>query len=255
MQTTADWDPLRWFSIQKYQRIANLRSRQPEVFAQMDRHRPDGQEATCKVFGKASRTARLIPRGSPVLMVAHVNTVLESRCLAEFRGGRLYHTVLDNRLGVYLGLEVLPAMGLNVDLLPTTDEEAGCSTAALLRTRKQYNWMFSFDRTGDDVVCYQYECAPLTQILNACGFRSVPALTRALLNSITSHAAVDFGCGMFDYHGAGAYCDLAMLDRQLNPSAAFYCEYSGVFSSTGPPRVSQPTRSCGRPHFEDSGGV
>ena len=236
MQTTADWDPLRWFSIQKYQRIANLRSRQPEVFAQMDRHRPGGHEAICKVFGKASRTACLIPRGSPVLMVAHVDTVQEPRCPAEFRGGRLYHTGLDNRLGVYLGLEVLPAMGLNVDLLLTTDEEAGCSTAALLRTRKQYNWMFSFDRTGDDVVCYQYECAPLTQILNACGFR-VGTGTYSCIAELDHLACcgMNFGCGMFDYHGAGAYCDLAMLDRQLNRFAAFYCEYSGVLLEHRPP--------------------
>ncbi len=229
MRPIANREPLGWFSVQKYQRIAGQRSRHPEVLAQLHRQRPDGHEAICRVFGTASRTACLIPRGSPVLMVAHVDTVLEPHCAAEIRGNRLYHTGLDNRLGVYLGLEVLPAMGLNVDLLLTTDEEAGCSTAALLRTRKQYNWMFSFDRTGADVVCYQYDCAPLTLILNGCGFR-VGAGTYSCIAELRHLrcCGMNFGCGMFDYHGAGAYCDLGMLNRQLKRFAAFYCGYSGV---------------------------
>jgi len=40
-------------------------------------------------------------------------------------------------------------MGLPVDLLLTTGEERGESSAAVFRTRKTYKWIFSFDRLGD----------------------------------------------------------------------------------------------------------
>jgi hypothetical protein len=162
-------------------------------------------------------------------MVAHVDTVLDPRRVAEIVGGRLYHNAIDNRLGVCLGLEVLPAMGIQVDLLLTTGEEEGQSTAALFQALKQYRWMFSFDRRAEDVVCYQYECGPLTQTLNACGFR-VGSGTYSCIAELQhlGCCGMNFGCGMFDYHGARAYCDLAMLDRQLKRFAGFYCEYSGV---------------------------
>ncbi len=48
-------------------------------------------------------------------------------------------------------------MGINVDVLLTTGEEMGQSSAAYFDPgEKKYNWMFQFDRGGTDVVTYDY---------------------------------------------------------------------------------------------------
>ena len=39
---------------------------------------------------------------------------------------------------------------------------------------------------------------------------------------------MNFGCGMYDYHSEGAYCDLAALARQLRRFSAFYRKYSAT---------------------------
>ena len=121
---------LRHFSIKAFQRVASVRSQDPEAFVRFERQGEKSGRVTYKKFGRGSRTACLIERGSQVLMVAHVDTVLEPRKEAEIFADRLFHNAIDNRLGVYLGLAVLSAMGLNVDLLLTSGEENGASTAA-----------------------------------------------------------------------------------------------------------------------------
>ncbi|MCP6726064.1 hypothetical protein NL526_28810, partial [Klebsiella pneumoniae] len=66
----------------------------------------------------------------------------------------------DDRLGLYYIMEILPSLGINVDVLLTTDEEIGQSSASEFKKAegKQYNWMFMFDRHGyGNVVMYQYE--------------------------------------------------------------------------------------------------
>jgi hypothetical protein len=77
----------------------------------------------------------------------------------------LFNPYLDDRLGVYTLLHVLPAMGINVDWLFTEDEEKGQSTAKLFTTEKKYNWMVSFDRAGSDVVTYQYDTPEWQKVL------------------------------------------------------------------------------------------
>ena len=39
---------------------------------------------------------------------------------------------------------------------------------------------------------------------------------------------MNFGCGMYDYHSEGAYCDLAALVRQLRRFSAFFRKYSAT---------------------------
>jgi len=230
------------FSLARYQRIAGLHEGKPELFARLNRHEPITCRHRYRKFGSGPRTACLIERGAPVLMVAHVDTVrLPSRSTGVV-GGRLYHNAIDDRLGVYLGLEVLPAMGLPVDLLLTTGEEEGCSTAALMRTRKRYRWMFSFDRGGEDVVCYQYECAWLGDMLRASGFTiGIGSYSCIAELGHLGCRGINYGCGMFGYHSDSAYCDLAMLGRQLRRFEAFYRQFSQVRL---PYRPTNRLRTC-----------
>lgn len=63
---------------------------------------------------------------------------------------------LDDRLGVYTILDILPSL-VKCDVLLTDGEESGMTTAARFKTQKQYNWVVEFDRRGTDAVVYQYD--------------------------------------------------------------------------------------------------
>jgi len=221
------------FDLGRFGRIANMESHNPEDFAQLNRHGQVTGPIFYKKFGSGTHCACLIQRNSPVLMVAHVDTVLPLRgavVVLDSEKNRLLHPGLDNRLGVYLGLEVLPAMNLHVDLLLTTDEEQAASTAAIVHTRKPYNWIFSFDRKGTDVVCYQYDNPHLYRILTGAGFE-VGHGSYSCVSDLEHLGAcgINFGCGMANYHSEGAYCDLAQLTMQLKRFSGFYHDFSELW--------------------------
>jgi hypothetical protein len=77
---------------------------------------------------------------------------------------------LDDRLGVYVIVNVLPRLGVKCDYLFTLDEEVGASSAAAFESSKKYNWVFEFDRRCFDPVLYQYDDPALRQLLSAYGF-------------------------------------------------------------------------------------
>jgi hypothetical protein len=109
-------------------------------------------------------------RGERVLGVAHLDTVLPGTQFAH-DGDRVFCPSLDDRLGVYMLSELLPLLGVKFDLLLTDGEERGCSTARWFVPPRRYNWMFSFDRAGTDVVLYQYYSPANRRLLHRAGFR------------------------------------------------------------------------------------
>jgi acetylornithine deacetylase/succinyl-diaminopimelate desuccinylase-like protein len=71
--------------------------------------------------------------GASVLAVAHLDTVVRHQqrlCnFVETAGGEIvYSGALDDRLGAYVILDMLPKLGINVDVLLTVGEESGQST-------------------------------------------------------------------------------------------------------------------------------
>ena len=112
------------------------------------------------VVGVEGNQHSFIDNGGSVLAVAH----------CDFVGGNgtnytavklksdvmVYCPTLDDRLGVYTVLDLLPAMGIKVDVLLTENEEIGASTAKQFTHGKKYNWIVEFDRCGTDCVSYEY---------------------------------------------------------------------------------------------------
>lgn len=148
-----------------------------------------------------------IDNGSNVLGVAHLDTVFDhvkTPFYVKRKPFRVYSPKLDDRLGVYLILRVLPLYDINVDVLLTTNEETMNSTAQdfILPNGKKYNWVFSFDRRGTDAVMYQYQ----------------------------DNASID----LLEYYGftvdTGSYSDIADLERLevkgFNFGAGYYKEHS-----------------------------
>ncbi|HXC77362.1 MAG TPA: hypothetical protein VNU19_09945 [Candidatus Acidoferrum sp.] len=143
--------------------------------------------------------------GSQILAVAHLDHIWPNAgChVIHTAGGLLALSgALDDRLGVYVILELLPKLDIGCDWLLTTDEEVGLTTAADFRTDKQYNWMISFDRGGRDVVMYQYDTPELRQrVMSAGGTPGEGSFGDISSLSHLNCAGLNWGVGFYEYHG------------------------------------------------------
>jgi hypothetical protein len=165
--------------------------------------------------------------GSEILAVAHLDSVSKETWCSIAKLGKsdavVYSPSLDDRLGVYIITHLLPQLGINCDWLLTIGEEIGASTAAMFTTKKKYNWMFSFDRTGTDVVLYGYESAEVREMLRKYDF--------TIGNGSFSDIAVlhhlgckgfNFGCGYRDYHSSRSHFYLSDMFKQVQRFAGFF---------------------------------
>jgi hypothetical protein len=113
--------------------------------------------------------------GASVLAVAHLDTVVRGdrrtpRFYGTKSGPMVISGALDDRLGAYVILHLLPKMGVTCDWLLTVGEESGQSTAELFDGQgKKYDWVIEFDRGGTDVVMYQYEDEDSVTAVETCG--------------------------------------------------------------------------------------
>jgi len=153
-------------------------------------------------------------RGSDILFVAHLDTVVrhEQRgtSFVETKAGPVVHSgALDDRLGAYIGLELLPRLGLNFDILLTVGEESGQSTAEFFDTEKNYNWMIEFDRGGTDVVMYRYHDFDMSKLVRESGAKVGNGSFTDICE--LEHLGVkgfNWGTGYRDYHSTRGYAYL-----------------------------------------------
>mgnify|MGYP001615358265 CR=1 FL=1 len=164
--------------------------------------------------------------GSNILAVAHCDTVCHSEHFA-YDNGVVFNAKLDDRLGVYTIMDLLPALGCKVDVLLTDGEEIGASTAANFNPAKIYNWIVEFDRRGEGAVLYQYT-----------GFTGVVrkhfTLEHGSYSDISSMGhigcmALNVGIGYHDEHMVNCYADLNEYTRNINRFIKFYEEQRDIF--------------------------
>jgi len=154
-----------------------------------------------------------------VLAIAHLDHV-------EWTQPRKYGPIvkapqLDDRLGVWVLLNVLPRLGVKVDVLLTDNEEVGDSTGQYFEGN--YNWMFEFDRRGTDVVMYHYEEPYYLDLLEFAGFE--PGWGSFSDISLMDHLGVvgfNFGTGYCNEHTCKCYADLRVTMAQAKRFAAFW---------------------------------
>lgn len=163
-----------------------------------------------------------IDNGSDVLGIAHLDTVQDDRiCQVTGTAAGLLATSggLDDRLGAYVILELLPKLGITCDWLLTTDEEIGQSTAEEFDTLKQYNWMFQFDRGGTDVVMYEYENAELVDLVEQSGARvGLGSFSDICMLEHLGCVGFNWGVGYEDYHSPRSH---AWLEDTFSMVARF----------------------------------
>lgn len=176
--------------------------------------------------------------GSNILAVAHLDTVAYGKdrgcrfVTTEGGGTVVFSRALDDRLGAYIILELLPKLGLQYDVLLTVGEESGLSTAAYFEPPKgkQYDYMIEFDRGGTDVVMYQYDDAEVRQLVRDAGARVGNGSFSDI--SYLDHLAIkgfNWGVGYQDYHGPRAHAFLDDTFRMVGHYLTFAERNEGVF--------------------------
>lgn len=161
-----------------------------------------------------------------VLAVAHLDTVQDDRTcqVTETAGGLLATSgALDDRLGAYIILDLLPSLGIVTDVLLTTDEESGQSTASDYDPEKDYDWIVQFDRGGTDVVAYQYETEELVKKVRDSGARMGQGSYSDIVE--LEHLGIvglNWGTGYQDYHSPRSHAWLDDTFRSVAKFARFY---------------------------------
>lgn len=166
--------------------------------------------------------------GSDVLAVAHLDTVARRtdrgcRFVDTEAGTVVFSRALDDRLGAYIILDLLPKLGINCDVLLTVGEESGQSTARFFDPPKQYNWMIEFDRGGTDVVLYQYDDKDTANLVRDSGARVGEGIFSDI--SVLDHLeckGMNWGVGYQDYHGPRSHAFLEDTFDMLECFVAFH---------------------------------
>lgn len=162
-----------------------------------------------------------------VLGVSHIDTVRSDlhfqAVIANKKEMIIHNTELDDRLGVYIILDLLPSIGVECDVLLTDGEESGNTTAANFNNQKEYNWIFSFDRRGNDVVMYCYEDQKSKELLTRYGFTngtgSFSCIARMQYLGVKGF---NFGCGYHDEHQLKCYASMRELYNQIKLFRTFW---------------------------------
>lgn len=181
-----------------------------------------------------------IDNGKPLLAVAHLDTVYTHEkenihgfpdkyipSISTNKDGekRITSLSLDDRLGVFAILDYLPDLfgGYQYDILLTIDEEIGATSARDFTTDKEYRWIFEFDRTGTDVVFYQYHAYDWIRAVN----KHFPKIGSGSFSDVSAldnlgACAVNFGVGYHNAHTFLCYADLKDFEDQMNRFQSFY---------------------------------
>jgi len=190
-------------------------------------------------------------RGSKILGVAHMDYVsVPHKWKYLKRTQQVFTPRLDDRLGVFVLLDLLPALGVDVDFLLTDSEECGCSTASSFKKPDDvdYNWMVQFDRRGDDLVMYDYEEDDTWDAAVRKGNFKVGMGTFSDISNLTGVGicAMNVGVGYHHEHSTSCYGDLYELVGNIRKFLAFFeANKSTKYTFTPKPRTYSYYRGGG----------
>lgn len=176
-----------------------------------------------------------INNNSPILGVAHLDSTMPP---THFAVGEVKHLpkhtcifspTVDDRLGVYTLLYLLPQLGINFDILLSEGEEVGDPTSRWFYTKKKYNWMFQFDRMGTDVVHYQYTAPEWLNVLRKYFTKiKLGAFSDIAFMDHLNIQGVNIGTAYYNYTTPYAWASLNHLVEQAERFKQFYARYQNV---------------------------
>jgi len=157
-----------------------------------------------------------IDRGGNILAVAHLDTVKwnpKPKIKRTFKNTTIRKCPqLDDRLGAWICLDILPKAGCKCDVLLTDSEEIGQSTAQYFNEKNtvKYNWIIEFDRPGSDVVMYDYETEEYRDLLEDYGYKVGWGSFTDICNlEDLGCKAFNFGVGYHAQHHDECYANIA----------------------------------------------
>lgn len=171
-----------------------------------------------------------IDNGSPVLGVGHLDFVKFNLFYKNMHGRVERCPQLDDRLGVFVILQQLYGIvDDKYDILLTDDEEIGASTAQYFKPKRQYNWMFEFDRRGcKDFVTYRYDNESfndkLGRYLKNCS-HSQGSFTDICYLTHLGCAGVNVSVGYYGAHTDACHAVLGECWRNTSDFAQFYQDH------------------------------
>lgn len=172
-----------------------------------------------------------VNNGADILGVAHLDATMKA---THFFHGWDYKNedyvvmspFVDDRLGAFTLLKLLPQVDIPCDLLFTIDEESGRSTGGLFLPEKKYNWMFQFDRKGTDAVHYQYTKEEWLEALRKHFDKVlVGAASDICKMGHVGCQGVNIGTGYYDYTDIGAWASMNDLCDQVQKFKKFHDEF------------------------------
>ena len=172
-----------------------------------------------------------IDNGASILGVCHldyVSSLQYSYCEADLNEPTVFCPRLDDRLGVFGLLHILPELcKYNYDILLTTGEEHGISSARMFDTDKKYNWIFELDRRGTDCVTYHIDSVEWRKTLKSSGwiigYGSFSDI--AYLRNL-GVCAVNFGIGYHDEHTKVCHAFMNEFSHSMKKVAYFINRYA-----------------------------
>jgi hypothetical protein len=179
---------------------------------------------------KDKRPLYLLDQGSSLLGIAHLDSVQKHEPILAVLNHpletRIYCPVLDDRIGVWTMLHVLPALGIKLDVLLSDGEESGNPTSRDFVPSKKYLWMTMFDRTGLDCVMYRYyQQAELKKALEEVKFNTGHGSFSDISSMHIGCSGFNVGVGYYDYHGPMAYFKLSEYITNIVKFVEFHKKY------------------------------
>lgn len=168
-------------------------------------------------------------RGFDVLAVAHLDSVANAKAatITNEKGDRIvYARTVDDRVGAYVILDLLPKLGIKTDILLTEGEESMMSTAMFFETKKKYKWVFEFDRNGTDVVMYDYETKEHKATLEKYGFKvGIGSVSDISYLEDLGVTCFNFGTGYYLNHTEKAHVNVDRLIDNVARFVPFYHDH------------------------------
>lgn len=168
---------------------------------------------------------------SKILAVCHADYVANigrhfGFCHVDDWDTLVFSPQLDDRLGVYTILYVLPALlKTRFDILITDKEEIGQSTAGLFKTDKQYNWMFSFDRRENQTVMYKFDTCMRPSVSKHFGTPGVGSFSDICRLGHLGCGGFNVATGYSKEHSETCFASMKQWAKSVINFIGFYNEY------------------------------
>jgi len=161
-----------------------------------------------------------IDRKSPVLLVAHLDTIYQPTIQTE-TATHYFGTGFDDRLGCWIAY--ILSEKLKTDLL-LTDLEENCQSTAKYHSCKKYNWIAEFDRKGNDVVTYGLQNKKWEKDLSE--FWLIGQGTFSDINFLkTNICRVNIGIGYYNEHTKYSFATKEIIQQQIEKFEKFFAKH------------------------------